>query len=62
MSRLLLEDTDRIQCPKCWVLNKKKNRPMDDVEKLNNCINIPSLQTLRLDIIGFHTTVISSYN
>jgi hypothetical protein len=35
------EGGDRIQLPKDCDLNKKKNKAMDNVQKLTNCINIP---------------------
>jgi hypothetical protein len=40
----LHENGDRIQSSKRFVLNKK-NRTMDNVQKHNNCVNIPSSQT-----------------
>jgi hypothetical protein len=45
LSRCLPKDEDRIQFPKRCVLNKKQD--MDNVEKLNNCINILSLQAFK---------------
>jgi hypothetical protein len=37
---------ERLKSPKRYVLNKK--RTMDDVQKHNNCSNLPSSQTFRL--------------
>jgi hypothetical protein len=45
LSTLLAEDGDKIQSPKYCVLNK--SRMMDNVQKHNNYINIPSSQTFR---------------
>jgi hypothetical protein len=45
LSRILPEDGDRIQYPKRCVLNKKTGS-LDNVQKLNNFINIPSLKIL----------------
>jgi hypothetical protein len=41
LSRLFLEDGDKIQYPKHCVLNKKK-RTMDNVQKRNNFVTMPS--------------------
>jgi hypothetical protein len=42
--------TETIQSPKRYVLNK--NRTMDNVQKHNNCINVPSSQTFRGNLPG----------
>jgi hypothetical protein len=52
-SRLLPEDGERIQSPKRCVLKYKqdgvldKSRTMDNVHKVSNCINVPSLRTFK---------------
>jgi hypothetical protein len=42
---VLPEDGDRNHTPKCCVLNK--NRTMDNFQKHNICINVPSSQNFR---------------
>jgi hypothetical protein len=46
--RLLPEDGYRRQSPKRYVFIKKQ----DNVQKLNNCINIPSSQTFISETYG----------
>jgi hypothetical protein len=48
--QILPEDRDRIQSPNHCVLNKK-NREMDNVQKDNNYIYMPSSKTFRFQLV-----------